>query len=128
MPNLVQSHAILALEAMGYEQASGKPNSFGKVIGSVTATCRLTNNDSVITGSFTLQLNHESGLFQGNSIVPVMIESDINRGEQLAFQDLTNHVQNMWDNAKSRWERLDRAFNGAATLIRIEGDEKKRDR
>lgn len=118
MSKLVMSMAILALEEKGYEQAQNKPFSFGKVQGQVTTTCRLAEVDGV-TGRFVSSLTYEGETWQGVASVPVMIPSDVERGEGEALRLLQTELAAMREGLEMAWRTRDATLRTAQALATI---------
>lgn len=122
MTKLTTSYAILALEALGYEEALNKKLSFSKVLSSLTIICRLDDTDRYTLGNFTAQLTLDGETYQAKLSSPVMVEGDITSIERALVAGLQDRVTISHDLARSEWESIDRRHVRATNLITIAAD------
>lgn len=119
MTKLTMAYALLALEEAGYEQASNKPMAFGKVMGPITITCRVSVENDIIRGEFTALIQYVGLNYSSKLSVPLMIGSDVTKAEKSILVGLEEKVIYSRDEARNTWETLDKTYLNLQTLLRL---------
>lgn len=82
MNSLSIANAIIALESKNYEQASNRRLAFMRVVGNLSITCRVNEDNGTVYGAFVANLFLVGlGAFQAKATSQVINAADITRVE-----------------------------------------------